>query len=924
MGVQSSAGAALHAILMDLSTTIHLLGDTLGEIISAQESPAIFDLVERIRMNAKNRRGGDLKSESNLKSEIAALDPDEARAVAAAFALYFDLVNLAEEHYRVSVLREQERQDNVEGVHDSISEAVSILKQHGVTHEQMGELLDNLQIELVLTAHPTEAKRRTILSKIQRISDLLTRLESPNVLPKEDRSFRRSLSAEVTSLWLTHRARTSRPTVTDEVRTGLYFVDEIFWDLLPQIYREFDETLDQYYPGLHLHHPWMSLASWIGGDRDGNPNVTREITSETLRLHRGLAVEKHRQALQDLARRLSLSGKRVPPPPELLEWYESRRPLPGHVAYLEERYSNEPYRLILSLLADDLAQASRDDMTGRLLSSQSHSARVCISEFITPVRLIRQTIPKPIAEDKALSVQRQLEIFRLVSARLDIREDSARLNTALAEVFRALNIHPTFETGDAQERKTVLVEVLSQPLPELAPQPGVTQETAETLALFQLIGRAQAIYGLDLFGPFIISMTRDAVDLLTVLLLSRWMGCSETLQIVPLFETMSDLEAAPRILADLFTLEIYQEHLASCGNHQMVMIGYSDSNKDGGYLAANWALYQAQENIARLCREHGIQLTLFHGRGGTVARGGGPANRAIRSQPPGTIEGRFRLTEQGEIIASRYGNRLLAYRHIEQIVSAVLLASSPVPLNRESVVREEWLEAMTAMSAAALSAYRALVYETPGFLTFWRHATPLDEVTRLSIGSRPASRQAGEIGIEKIRAIPWVFSWMQSRFNLPGWYGLGSGLDALRKAGSESFQVAEEMYTNWPFFRALIDNAEISLLKADMSIAALYANLVPDPAAAKRIFSKIKAEFDRTSAVILEVTGHRELLESEPVIQRSVQLRNPYVDPLNYIQVEMLRRLRTLPDPDSDQAEALREAIVLTINGIASGLRNTG
>jgi phosphoenolpyruvate carboxylase len=470
----------------------------------------------------------------------------------------------------------------------------------------------------------------------------------------------------------------------------------------------------------------------------------------------------------------------------------------------------------------------------------------------------------------------------------------------------------------------VLVEVLSQPLPELAPQPGVTKDTAETLALFQLIGRAQSIYGLDLLGPFIISMTRDAADLLTVLLLSRWTGCSEALQIVPLFETMSDLESAPRILADLFTLEIYQEHLASCGNHQMVMIGYSDSNKDGGYLAANWALYQAQENIARLCREHGIQLTLFHGRGGTVARGGGPANRAIRSQPPGTIEGRFRLTEQGEIIASRYGNRHLAYRHIEQIVSAVLLASSPVPLNRESMVREEWQAAMTTMSATALSAYRALVYETPGFLTFWRHATPLDEVTRLSIGSRPASRQAGEIGVEKIRAIPWVFSWMQSRFNLPGWYGLGSGLDALRRAESESLQVAEEMYANWPFFRALIDNAEISLLKADMSIAALYSNLVPDPAAAKRIFSKIKAEFDRTSAVILEVTGHRELLESEPVIQRSVQLRNPYVDPLNFIQVEMLRRLRSLPDPDSNQAEALREAIVLTINGIASGLRNTG
>ncbi|HEX9617530.1 MAG TPA: phosphoenolpyruvate carboxylase [Anaerolineales bacterium] len=909
---------------MDLSTTIHLLGDILGEVISAQESPAIFELEERIRMHAKARRAGEASGAEGLTAEIAGLTPDESRAVAAAFTLYFDLVNLAEEHYRVSVLREQEREDDVEVVHESIPEAISILKKHGITQEQMAQLLEKLQIELVLTAHPTEAKRRTILSKIQRIADLLTRLSHPDVLPKEARSYRSSLVAEVTSFWLTHRARTSRPAVTDEVRTGLYFVNEIFWDLLPQIYRELDEALDQHYPGLKLGHPWMRLASWIGGDRDGNPNVTREVTAETLRLHRGMAVEKHRQALQDLARRLSLSAKRIPPPPELVDWYEGRRPLPQHVAYLQERYANEPYRLILSLLADDLAQASRDDMTAHLLSSQSHTARARLSDFLVPIRLIRNTIPAPIAGDQALTVQRQLEIFGLESARLDIREDSARLNAALAEVFRALKIHPAFEQGDALERKSILTEMLNLPSPDLAPHPGVTQETAETLALFQLIARTRAVYGPELLGPFIISMTRDAADVLTVLLLARWTGCSDCLQIVPLFETMADLEAAPGILADLFTLEIYQDHLASCANNQMVMIGYSDSNKDGGYLAANWALYQAQENIARLCREHSLKLTLFHGRGGTVARGGGPANRAIRSQPAGTIDGRFRLTEQGEIIASRYANRQLAHRHLEQIVSAVLLASSPVTTNSEREVPDEWREVMNTMSAAALTVYRDLVYGTPGFLDYWRFATPLDEITRLSIGSRPASRQIGSLGVEKIRAIPWVFSWMQSRFNLPGWYGLGSGLEALWTEKAESLPLVREMYANWPFFRALLDNAEMSLLKADMGIAALYSRLVPERDFADRIFERIMAEFERTQAAILKVTGHQELLEGEPVIQRSVHLRNPYVDPLNYIQVEMLRRLRALPDPDTSHAEALREAIELTINGIASGLRNTG
>jgi phosphoenolpyruvate carboxylase len=354
------------------------------------------------------------------------------------------------------------------------------------------------------------------------------------------------------------------------------------------------------------------------------------------------------------------------------------------------------------------------------------------------------------------------------------------------------------------------------------------------------------------------------------------------------------------------------------------MIGYSDSNKDGGYLAANWALYQAQENIAKLCREHYLKLTLFHGRGGTVARGGGPANRAIRSQPPGTIEGRFRLTEQGEIIASRYANRHLAHRHLEQIASAVLLASSPEPVEGEGEVPEKWREAMDVMSSAALRAFRTLVYETPGFMDYWKSVTPLDEITRLSIGSRPASRQTGNLNLEKIRAIPWVFSWMQSRFNLPGWYGLGSGFDALGASNPKALSLIRGMYQDWPFFRALIDNAEMSLLKADMGIAALYSQLVPDRESADSIFDRILAEFERTQAAILKVTGHKELLEGEPVIQRSVHLRNPYVDPLNYIQVEMLRRLRALPDPEADQAQALREAVELTINGIASGLRNTG
>jgi phosphoenolpyruvate carboxylase len=598
------------------------------------------------------------------------------------------------------------------------------------------------------------------------------------------------------------------------------------------------------------------------------------------------------------------------------------------VAFLEERYSNEPYRLALSLLANDLAEASRDDMTARLLEAQPHQARARLEDFTRPLEVIRAAVPGPVAHDQLHTLEMQFRVFGLHAARLDLREDSGRLNAALNEILRGLKIDyledERFPAGhlhatEAAEARLVLItRLLSSPLPVLSATPGVTPATAETWALFHLLARTRQVYGAELLGPFIISMTRSAADLLTVLLMARWTACDQGLDIVPLFETVEDLAAAPEILKELFELESYRRHLESCGNHQMVMIGYSDSNKDGGYLAANWSLYQAQEAIAGLCREAGITLTLFHGRGGTVARGGGPANRAIRAQPPGTLQGRFRLTEQGEIIAARYANPFIAHRHLEQIVNAVLLASAPQ--DWADPVQPAWRQALTDMSGRGHTAYRQLVYGTPGFLEFWRHATPLDEIKRLQLGSRPAARQAGPEAVEKIRAIPWVFSWMQSRFNLPGWYGLGAGLSG----PDVSLHLLQEMYGNWAFFRAILDNAEMSLLKADMNIAALYADLVPDQDLAMRIFAAIRVEFERTRLAILAVTGHRDLMESESVIQRSVQLRNPYIDPLNYIQVEMLRRLRGLSDPDSPQAEDLREVIILTINGIAAGLRNTG
>ena len=698
---------------------------------------------------------------------------------------------------------------------------------------------------------------------------------------------------------------------------GYISSNSVFWQALPRLYTDLQRALAEHFPGVQVEHPWLRLASWMGGDRDGNPNVTREVTAETLRLHRGLAVENHRQSIQNLARRLSISRQRLAPPDALENWFEKRRPLPPHVEFLEERYAGEPYRLVLSLLAADLADASQDDMKSRLLSHHPHTARIKTIDLTQPLEIIAKSIPPVLAQDELLTVRSRLDIFGLHAMRLDIREDSGRFNASLGEILRALNIAPDFENAPEKERSDLLLRLLSEPVPALANQPGVTSATAETWALFQLISRVREVYGADLLGPIIISMTRSVADVLTVLLLARWTGCDQGLQICPLFETVADLEAAPKILTDLFSSDIYRAHLATCGDGQMVMIGYSDSNKDGGYLMANWALYQAQETISLTANRYKVRLTIFHGRGGTVARGGGPANRAIRSQPKGSINGRFRLTEQGESIAARYSNPEIAHRHIEQIVHAVLLASAPSGDDGKNIPIE-WRHNLDAMSAASHIVYRKLVYETPDFIEFWRNATPLDEIKRLHIGSRPSTR-ADSVEVSKIRAIPWVFSWMQSRFNLPGWYALGSGL---KKALDPS--MLRDMYSGWSFFKTLVDNTQISLLKADMDIAALYAGLVPDQTMSAAIFGEIRSEYERTRDAVLSISGHTELLANEPITQESVRLRNPYVDPLNYLQVEMLRRLRALPNQESPDAEALREVIILTINGIAAGLRNTG
>jgi phosphoenolpyruvate carboxylase len=918
-----------------LSEDIHLLGDILGRVIRRQEGIELFELEERIRSLSKTRRiDDDPRIDERLQVVIKDLAAADAEIVARSFTAYFELVNLAEEQQRVRVLREREREAHPQPLRESIASAIATLRQAGVDEFEMQRLLERLHVELVFTAHPTQAKRRTVLSKLRRIAEALTVLDIRDLLPAEYESLKEQITAEVTLLWLTDRSRTTKPTVTDEVRTGLYYFDITLWDVLPQIYRHMADALAQHYPSLELPPRFLTFGSWIGGDRDGNPNVTVDVTAETLRLHRGLAVERHRAAARGLDRSLSISEELAPISLEVERAIYEDGELTGHLAFLHERYPNEPYRLVAARLSADLAEASADDMVARLKGEADPPPRRRTMEtLLEPLELINRTLHESGMGDVAAAdlwrTLQQVRAFGLHAARLDIRQYSDYNTEVLDELLGKLGWHEGFGKLDGAGRAAVLSGALSRPAPDLTQFEDLSAEARETIQLFRLIKRATDFYGPELLGPYIVSMTHGPEDILAPLLLAYWHGLClqtedkrESLTFAPLFETREDLQAAPEIMTALFEHSAYAPHLERVGRRQTIMIGYSDSNKDAGYLAANWELYQAQEALTETCREQRVIMTLFHGRGGTIARGGGPANRAILAQPPGSVGGRIRITEQGEVIDDRYGHPAVARRHLEQVVHAVLIASAPDHYRLLARPQAKWRTVMDELAAISYRAYRKLVYETPELLVYWTQATPMDEISQMRIGSRPSRRSSGA-SFASLRAIPWGFSWMQSRHGLPGWYGVGQALAGFGDL-PERGQLLRTMYQEWPFFCSVIDNAQVALIQADMGIARLYAGLVEDAAVRGRIFGEIERAYHQTCDSILQVTGQRQLLDNDPVLQRSVRQRNPYVDPLNFIQVSLLRRLRALSDQEGEQAQKLRETIFLTINGIASGLKNTG
>ena len=918
-----------------LSADIHLLGDILGQVIRQQAGIDVYDLEERIRALAKTRRSdGDPEIERYLTGLVNQLGVEDAQEVARAFSTYFALVNVAEETHRVSVLRERTRAVHPAPLKESIGDAIEQLWEQGVDEVAVQRLLDRLHVELVFTAHPTEAKRRSVLSKIRRIAVQLGRRAHGDLLPEEEEDLRRYLLAEITSFWLTQRTRTKKPEVTDEVRTGLHYFGETIFAVVPAVYQSMERALRKYYPNVRPPQRFLTYGSWIGGDRDGNPFVTAEITAESLRLHRGLAVEAHRRTAQMLNRSLSLA-KDLLPPPESFSRPLAREALPAHIQFLADRYPDEPFRLRAALLAADLAEVSGGDMVARLKGDLvgDRPRLQTTADLLRPLVDMEEVLATLGADAVTYNTLQpflvQARVFGLHTARLDLRQDSDAHTLVIDELCRRLGLHDAFGELSRAGRLEALNELLEQPIPDLAALTDLSPATQESVNLFRLLERAVALYGQDLFGPYIISMTHGPEDVLAVLLLARWSGLclqpdrdEEWLAIAPLFETRADLASATDSMNTLFSHPAYSRHLAQWGNEQHIMIGYSDSNKDAGYLAANWELYQAQERLADCCRAAGVQLTLFHGRGGTIARGGGSLSEAILAQPAGSIGGSIRVTEQGEVINERYDNHAIARRHLEQVVHAVITASGPGYASRQAP-QPEWRAALDDLSAISYRTYRRLVYETPALLTYWQQATPINEVNQLRIGSRPAKRRQSADPFAGLRAIPWGFSWMQSRHVLPGWYGVGEALEQYATTPERLAQL-RTMYRQWRFFRLVIDNAQISLGKADMGIARMYSQLVEDEKVRDDMNDIIFSSYRRTVHWILQVTGQTALLDNDRTLQRGIARRNPYVDPLNFIQITLLRRHRAAADPESEAARQLLSTIFLTINGIAAGLKNTG
>ncbi len=930
-----SGGISVSGQDFGISHMVRFLASNLGQVISDQEGTEALSLVENIRSLCKELR---TKPEARIAEELALiisrLSLEQLNLLTKAFTHYFGLINLAEKLDLLAQVRETILKDPEIKREGSLPSAIRILREQGVPAKKLQSLLDQASVKMVFTAHPTESKRPTTLEKLHRIGKVTNHLGQEKLLKEEADGYLRHLREELVALWQTDEIRQTKPEVLDEVRGHLYYYEETLLNVIPTLYRDLERSLKEEYPKTSwTFRPVLNFGTWIGGDRDGNPSVTPAVTVEALCLLRQVALDHYCRSIEMLSDRLSSSDRWIPISGDLARSLaKDAECFPRLAQRLKERTPHEPYRQKCSFIYEKLRQTKdyaaqfKDQWKQGIHHPPAGSYYASAVEFLADLNLMADSLKANkgavLADGFLEDVRRRVEVFGFQMAAMDIRQHSARHSSALAEIFAKIGLADDYLRMPEDLKQSLLMTELSTARPLVPERASFSPETTETLETFRMIARVLENLDPDALQTYIISMTKNISDVLSVMLLAHEAGLIEPaslsrLNVVPLFETRQDLKNAGPFMDRLFRMDVYRKHLAWRGDRQQIMLGYSDSNKESGYLAANWSLYRAQMDLARVADHHHVILKLFHGRGGSIGRGGGPAGRAILAQPPRTIRGLLKITEQGEVISDHYGEPVAARYHLEQILNAVLRGSFPP---KEMVPKKNWEQVMEKLSEHSFKAYRALVYDHPRFLEYFRAATPINEISQHRIASRPASRTVSQ-KIEDLRAIPWVFSWMQSRNTLPGWYGLGSAIQEYLKTDPDGLPLLQEMYEQWPFFQQLLDNAQMILSKADMDIARRYAQLCPDSELRKDIFGRIENEYCETFMAISHIAKVKEMLEKEPQLNQSIKLRNPYIDPLSFIQLELIQRMRALTnEPDN----ALQDAILMTINGIAAGLKNTG
>ena len=885
-----------------LSADIHLLGDILGQVIRDQHGEDGFQLVETIRKAALARRDGDENATETLTKTVRRIDLDAQQVLIKAFSNYFQLINIAEDMQRIRVLRDREMADRLR---ESLQDAIGTLHEAGMSADELKALLGKLRVRLVMTAHPTEAKRKEILLKLRHIADNLATLDQTQLLPLEAREVQADLYEEIEEMWQTRPTRTTKPTVQDEFDFGMYFITSSIMEVAVRLHIELKMIVEDHYPDADWSHlpPLIQYASWVGADRDGNPFVTPQVTLDSLATLRKAAREVYLEDVAYLREHLTQSEDEAPVSQEMASALAAE-----FIDEDEVRFPGEVYRQMMTAirrkLKEDLYPTGEDFLKDLLIIQRSLLANR----------------GQRVAEGSLERLIWKVRLFGLHLVPLEVREDARRTAAVIDELFRHYDIAEDFLNLPESEKQALLVHEIANPRPLFPRHERFSGTVNDIIAIWRMIATAHQDHGPRAIDTVIASMSQQPSDVLIMLLLATEVGVAQDIDIVPLFETINDLHNAPDVMQTLFENEAYAAQLEARGKHQVIMIGYSDSSKDGGYLASTWGLYSAQEKLALACIEHDIALELFHGRGGSIGRGGGPASRAILAGPPAAMGGRIRMTEQGEVIAYRYGNPGIARRHLHQVVHGALLATAR-PADRDH--RPEWFAAMDEMAEDARAAYRNFVYESEGFLDYWQRATPINEISRLQIGSRPAKRRKG--GFEAIRAIPWVFSWMQNRAIIPSWYGVGTGLKRFTTSRADGLATLQMMYSEWDFFKASMENIQLDLAKADMGIAAMYSSLVEDADLRDRFFMRIKDEHALAVSLINQIIGQQSLLANAPVLKRSIERRNPYVDPLNFIQVQLIRELRGMDeDHDFELGQEILRAIFASINGIAAGMKTTG